>query len=473
MKIDWVEQLGVEVVSLVEAASRIKNSDQYYVYLIWKMYTPLPVPFYVGKGHWQRILKHEMESEFVVNVFKANIIKKHKRLGVECGYSIVGFFDDEESAFRAEVDLIDLIGRFDTKSGPLANRTDGGDGSRGHLALKRGESHSARPVIAGGERYACLKDAAESLKVHSAAVYARIKNGWDGYFYEDEGQREQTKKVLGRYKKEVVVGGRRFPSASEASRQLSIDVRMISKRIAFGWEGYYYVEKGQLPRRTVWSSRRDKISVTIRNKDYATIADAVLGTGESLAMISKRCLSSNYPDYRRGDGKIVEKSSLPKSMVGVLVGGVYFKSLREAAQKFGITSGAVDYRCRSEGYPEWSFEDRYKKDARSFSPEFSSRPISVLIKGVSYESQSSAARVHGVDINTLKKRCKSASFPDWSCEGVIKQAPKDNRPGLIGVRIEGKSYRSISEAGRDLGLERSVIRARIASPDWADYEEKA
>jgi hypothetical protein len=142
---------------------------------------------------------------------------------------------------------------------------------------------------------------------------------------------------LGRYKKEVVVKGKKFSSASEASRALGIDVRMISKRIGYGWEGYYYVDQGQLPRRTIWSNRKDKVEVIIRGKQYSTIADAVSDTGESVAMISKRCLSSNYPDYSRSDGKVIEKLTPPKSPEGVLVGGTYFESIGKAAKHYNIT----------------------------------------------------------------------------------------------------------------------------------------
>lgn len=473
MRTNWVDQLEVTITNLTEAAKQIKNSDDYYVYLIWKMYTPLPVPFYVGKGHWQRLIKHEMESESESNIYKTNIIRKHKKLGIECGYTIFDFFQDEEAALQAEIDLIALIGRFDLKQGPLANRTDGGDGTKGHLALKGGESHSARPVIADGQSYSCLKDAAESLNIHPGAVSARIKNGWDGYFYEDEGQREQTKEILGRYKKEVVVKGKKFSSASEASRALGIDVRMISKRIGYGWEGYYYIDQGQLPRRTLWSNREDKVEVTIRGKKYSTIADAASDTGESVAMISKRCLSSNFPDYRRCDGKVMEKLTPPKSPEGVLVGGTYFESIRKAAEYYDITDGGVAYRCRSNNYSEWRFKDFDKQVAESFSPEFSSNPISVVIEGVFYESQSGAALAHNIDISTLKKRCRSKSFPGWTCDGVVKEKSKDGRPGLICVEIKGQRYRSISEASRTLGIQRNTIRQRIYSPDWPDYRSKS
>jgi len=469
MKVDWVKQLGVKITTLSEAAKIIKSTDDYYVYVIWKIYTPSPVPFYVGKGHWQRLIKHEMESEAENNIYKTRIIKKHKSLGVECGYTIIDFFDDESAALQAEIDLIALIGRFDLQLGPLANRTDGGDGTRGHLARKRGDSYSAKSVVANGERYGCLRDASEDLGVTSGAVSGRIKNGWSGYYYEDEGQRQSTKEILGRYKKEVVVLGNRYPSASEASRKLGIDVRMISKRIAYGWEGYYYVGEGQLPRKTVWSNRKDKVAVTIFGKSYSTVAEAVLATGESWPKISKRCLSPNFPGYSRNDGLIVPKLSPPKNPEAVLVNAKRFESIGKAAECFGITDGGVAYRCRSDNYPNWMFADAFKQATESFTPGFSSNPLSVWVDGVFYESQSKAAAAYEIDINTLKKRCRSYSFPGWVSTGVAKLEPKDGRPGLIGVVIDGKHYRSINQASRFLALPRKLIRDRLDSEYWPTY----
>lgn len=470
MTTDWKEQLEVNITSLTEASKTIGDSDNYYVYIIWKMYTPAPVPFYIGKGHWQRLIKHEMKSDAGNNNYKTNIIRKHERLGLKCGYSVLAFYQDEDTALQAEIDLISLIGRADLDLGPLTNRTDGGDGARGFLAPKGGDNHSARPVFADGARYACVTDAAKEFDISLGAVSARIKNGWEGYYYEDEGQRPQSKKILGRYKKAVAVQGQEFLSASDASRELGIDVRMISKRISFGWEGYFYLDQGQLPRKTTWSSRKDKVAVTVRGVDFSTIAEAVKANGESESMISKRSLSTNFSDYSRLDGKIVEKEASPKFPEGVLIGTTYYESIGKAADAVELTDGGVAYRCRSENYPEWRFSSTEKQRSESFTPEFSSVPVPVIIEGCMYNSQSVAALAHSIDINTLKRRCKSISFPNWVCDGVEKTKPKDGKPGLIHVEIEGIKYKSVSEASRALGLWRGKVKERIDSDEWPNYK---
>lgn len=466
--INWVDQLEAEITSLKEATKLIGDSDDYYVYIIWKMYTENPIPFYVGKGHWQRLAKHEMKSDENSNVYKTNIIKKHKRLDINCGYTIINLFKDEEEALIKEKELISLIGRADLKQGPLTNKTEGGDGTLGHLALKGGDSHSARPVIADNKRYSCLRDAGKALGIISGSVSFRINNGWEGYFYEDEGQKIQTKTILGRYRKPVIIQGKKYISASEASRKLNMDVRMISKRIGYGWEGYYYIDEGQLPRKTVWSGRQDKVAVIIRGMEYETVAEAMKETGETTSMISKRCLSSNFADYSRVDGKIENKKTPPKFPEAVVINSITYNSLGIAARHLKITGDSVSYRCRSSNYPNWQFKNKEKQEKESFVPEFSSNPVHVCIDDVDYKSQSSAASANGIDINTVKARCRSYSFPQWTCEGVEKNKPA--KPTFIYIKIEGKEYDSISMASRDIGFTRNIIRKRLISDDWIDYE---
>ncbi len=470
MKVDWIERLGTEPITLTEAMKLIGDTEDYYVYILWRRYDDPPVPFYVGKGHKGRLPKHTMASEEDKNIYKTRVLQKHKRLGIDCGYSIGGFFEDENDALDAERSLIAQIGRKDKQQGPLTNRTDGGDGTLGHFAPKRGKSASARPVSAKGIRYSCLEDAADALGVTAGAISSRIKNGWKGYFYEDEGQRPQRVEILGRYRKPVSILGQQFSSASEAARELGMDVRMISKRIQYGWPGYYYIKEGQLPRKTIWGSREDKVGVIVRGRRYETVAEASRATGESIAKISKRCLSSNYPEYSRVDGRQEEKAALPKTPEPILIGHLTFSSVGDAARAHNLTSGAVHHRCQSSNYPAWRYKDPEKQRVREVETNFSSIPIEVEVNGVKYESQSAAARFHGIDINTAKKRFRSTSFPTWVCHGVEKQVPRDGRKGLITVEIDGRLFRSISSASRALNIPRAEIRKRLDSPEWRNFK---
>lgn len=467
--LNWKENLQTEIFNRNEVSRIIGDSDKFYVYILWKTYTKLPTPFYVGKGHFNRLLKHEMKSDENTNIYKTRVIKKHTKLGLEIGYSLHSFHCDELDALFVEKKLISLIGRADIKNGPLTNRTDGGDGTLGFLSPKGELSKSARAVMANGARYGCLKDAANSLNIHSAALVSRIKNGWLGYYYEDEGQVAQSKKILGRYAKKVVILGYQYESVSAASKKTGLDSRVISKRIKNGWDGYYFVEDGQKPRKSNWESRTDKVPVNIKGTNYSTIAEAVKITGESTSMISKRCLSSNFPEYFRLDGKTEKKSSKPKYPEAVVINSKVFDSLSEASKHFELTCEAIVYRCKSNNYNDWQFANQTKQQRESFTPQFSSTPVQVFIDGVYYDSQSSAARTHNVDINTLKQRCKSYSFPTWRSSSIKKVRPRNGVRSRIPISINGKEYRSISSASDQTGLSRAVISRRLKSTDWPEY----
>lgn len=90
-------------------------------------------PFYIGKGKNDRYKEHLKECRLNKDTtHKSNLIKKIIRNG---GYPEVILIDNlltETEALELEVLLIKLIGRYDLKSGPLTNKTDGGDGISGY-----------------------------------------------------------------------------------------------------------------------------------------------------------------------------------------------------------------------------------------------------------------------------------------------------------------------------------------------------
>lgn len=91
------------------------------------------VPFYIGKGLFDRCYAHLNETEETTyNLHKVRIINKIKKQGLEP--IILKIYEnlEESIAFQNEIDLIGIIGRHDKKLGPLANLTDGGDGMTGY-----------------------------------------------------------------------------------------------------------------------------------------------------------------------------------------------------------------------------------------------------------------------------------------------------------------------------------------------------
>ena len=132
---NWLEILKPRLMTRDE--TRAVLGEDFYVYILWRV--DKMEPFYVGKGRNGRVLQHFCESESS-NPFKARIIAKTDVL-----ISLTPA-EGEEAAHEREIALIAAIGRRDLDAGPLANLTDGGEGTSGHIGLRGGKNPAARPV---------------------------------------------------------------------------------------------------------------------------------------------------------------------------------------------------------------------------------------------------------------------------------------------------------------------------------------
>lgn len=92
-------------------------------------------PFYVGKGHGdRRFISHLEPSSLKENSHKSNKIKKIiKEINKNPIIFLIKTGLTEQDAFNLEINLISTIGRYDLKTGPLTNKTGGGEGSSGYV----------------------------------------------------------------------------------------------------------------------------------------------------------------------------------------------------------------------------------------------------------------------------------------------------------------------------------------------------
>lgn len=100
-------------------------SKEFYVYILFREWNGEPC--YVGKGHGKRYEVHRRQGARHRNKHLANILKR--TLG-ELPIVIVRDNLNEAEAFETEIALIAAIGRADLKLGPLANHTNGGEGTK-------------------------------------------------------------------------------------------------------------------------------------------------------------------------------------------------------------------------------------------------------------------------------------------------------------------------------------------------------
>ena len=103
----------------------------YYVYQL--RLSVSSVPFYIGKGKGRRVAYHFTPSGLKARSLKNSIIKKAMSEGVEVLTEILFSDLTEIEALNKEVELIAFYGRRDIGTGILANHTDGGDGTSGHV----------------------------------------------------------------------------------------------------------------------------------------------------------------------------------------------------------------------------------------------------------------------------------------------------------------------------------------------------
>lgn len=115
--------------SLLACVAEIKaNSHKHYAYVLSR---PCGEPFYVGVGTARRILHHERSASSAKQSAKYEVMREIAASGQEVLYKIIFWSDIWEDAAKEERRLIAYYGRADSGLGPLANRTNGGQGLHG------------------------------------------------------------------------------------------------------------------------------------------------------------------------------------------------------------------------------------------------------------------------------------------------------------------------------------------------------
>lgn len=102
----------------------------------------------------------------------------------------------------------------------------------------------SRPVLAEGQEFPSIKDAAEAIGISAAAVRYRVEKGVEGYALaapvrqrqkRSAEQIERLRLVRGR---PVMAAGIVFPSMTAAAAHLGVARNAVAQRIKYGWEGY-------------------------------------------------------------------------------------------------------------------------------------------------------------------------------------------------------------------------------------------
>lgn len=144
----------------------------HYVYKHYKL-TNNEV-FYVGKGASQTKTKisYDRANEKCRGAFWKNLVKKYG-----CRVEIVASCITDKEAQRLEIELITEIGRKDLGTGPLINRTKGGDGGGGRVLTKEQTEARRQKMIQQHINDPDLKRRAAAGRTKQRGIATSIQKG--------------------------------------------------------------------------------------------------------------------------------------------------------------------------------------------------------------------------------------------------------------------------------------------------------
>lgn len=105
--------------------------SKFYVYQ-FRLETSI-TPFYIGKGHGDRIKAHFQPSQRKIKNIKNNMITHAETNNIKVVVEKLHENLTEDVAISLEIWYIYKFGRIDNHTGILANHTDGGDGLSGRV----------------------------------------------------------------------------------------------------------------------------------------------------------------------------------------------------------------------------------------------------------------------------------------------------------------------------------------------------
>ena len=141
------------------------------------------------------------------------------------------------------------------------------------------------------------------------------------------------------------------------------------------------------------------------------------------------------------------------------VNGIHYGSEYAAAKALEMNVGALRFRLRSPGYPEYISQHHAKIDAK-----LKKQPCT--IDGVEYKSEGATARAFGIRVPVLRNRLRSSNYPKYTSIYHTKQR---RRKEVIPCSVDGVEYASLAVASRKLGIDSHKIKRRLASFDFPNY----
>jgi group I intron endonuclease len=201
-------------------------------------------PFYVGKGKDYRHKKHLNDSQLSDKSHKSNLIKKLINNGQYPDIIITKECLSQNEAFELEKKLIFEIGRYDLKTGPLTNKTEGGEGISGYkwteeqklgiknrkpsgLGLTRSEEHKKKIGTANkGKTWSQDKKRVDKFSELKKIQCKGVNNPFFGKTHSEESLKKISKPIIMFDENMVIIN--EFKSLTECAKVTGFPIGKIS-----------------------------------------------------------------------------------------------------------------------------------------------------------------------------------------------------------------------------------------------------
>ena len=222
----------------------MRQLDKRKIYYVYEHYKPnCDEPFWVGKGKFDRAYHYKGKHR---NRYWHNIVNKY-------GEFEIRFVADKLSEIDALwLENICIVGwgRADKKEGPLANLTDGGDGSNGYKP-PRGKKHfmfgktgakcpTSKIVQTPRGIFESCTAAAKAYDISQSNMSRRCRNNI-GYKYVSDTQIKNNRKGINYRKFPVQTPLGVFESASKAAKAHNVCRSTMARRCRKMINGCYYL----------------------------------------------------------------------------------------------------------------------------------------------------------------------------------------------------------------------------------------
>lgn len=273
------------------------------------------------------------------------------------------------------VSIAEAARHFDVSTASLRSRLRKGMSPEEAVALPVKKLKTG-PVTVKGKTYSSFAAAAKAFNKDPEALRERLKKMTP----------EEALLTPNQRTKPVTYKGKTYPSVNAFVKFFNLKRETTLSRIRAGWSLDDIINK---------DLQVVKIKLTYKNKSYNSLNALCVSLNLPYKLVYKR--------LKRYGWSIEDAIETPLKVGRTLkVGKKTFKTVRDAADYYGIDNSTLSYRLNKGWDVERAVDPNAEVDNR----------VSITINGRSFETMSSAAREYGIEENTFIKRLKS----NWSPE---------------------------------------------------------